>query len=140
MFEEPRHYPRKELEEAAQYAIDLSNLFLQLFKIAGIPVKGARYLEIGPGPDFAPQSVLASHGAEVTVADLYLAEWDAPFHREFYEVLMDKCTGKKPRSKRRCARTAMTACWRWSENLLNTCLRSNPKRLISCSRMPHSSM
>jgi hypothetical protein len=40
-FEEPRHYPRKELEEAAQYAIDLSNLFLQLFKIAGIPVQGA---------------------------------------------------------------------------------------------------
>jgi hypothetical protein len=37
----PRHYPRKELEEAAQYAIDLSNLFLQLFKIAGIPVQGA---------------------------------------------------------------------------------------------------
>jgi hypothetical protein len=53
MFKEPRHYPRKELEEAAQYAIDLSNLFLQLFKIAGIPIKGARYLEIGPGPDFA---------------------------------------------------------------------------------------
>jgi Methyltransferase domain len=39
--------------------------------------------------------VLASHGAEVTVADLYLAEWDAPFHRKFYEAFLDKWTGEK---------------------------------------------
>jgi SAM-dependent methyltransferase len=39
--------------------------------------------------------VLARHGAEVTVADLYLAEWDAPFHRKFYEAFLDKWTGEK---------------------------------------------
>jgi SAM-dependent methyltransferase len=87
-----RHHPRKDFEDAVKYAIDLSNNHLRLLGRAG-SLAGLRYLEIGPGSDFAPQLVLASHGVQVTLADKYIAQWDASYHPGFYEPFLERWTG-----------------------------------------------
>src|SRR5581483_10510224 len=87
------HHPIKALEDALSYAVDLSTNHLRLVKRAGT-LTGLRYLEIGPGSDFAPQLVLASHGVQVTVADKYVAQWDAAYHPQFYRAFLERWTGQ----------------------------------------------
>src|SRR5215469_9582220 len=50
--------PRKTFNEAVDYAIQLSNGYLGYLKRRSIKIEGLRYLEIGPGTDFAPQLIL----------------------------------------------------------------------------------
>ena len=56
---------------------------------------GLRYMELGPGADFAPQLVLASHGVQVTLADKYLSNWDSNYHPEFYRAFLAQWSGRK---------------------------------------------
>lgn len=90
---EPDHHPRKILDEAVEYAVNLSRHHLEKLGHAGVPLEGLRFLEIGPGSDFAPQLVLASHGVDVTLADKYLAAWDPDYHPGFYEAFLKRWTG-----------------------------------------------
>jgi SAM-dependent methyltransferase len=89
---ESNHNPRKAFDDALSYAVELSNAHLRLLKRSET-LGGLRYLEIGPGTDFAPQLVLASHGVQVTVADKYIAQWDASYHPAFYEAFLERWTG-----------------------------------------------
>jgi len=86
------HHPRKAFDDALNYAMELSTNHLRLLKRSGT-LAGLRYLEIGPGSDFAPQLVLASHGVQVTVADKYIAQWAANYHTEFYKAFLEKWPG-----------------------------------------------
>jgi SAM-dependent methyltransferase len=86
------HHPLKGFDDALNYAIDLSKNHLRLISRSGT-LAGLRYLEIGPGSDFAPQLVLASHGVQVTVADKYIAQWDPGYHPQFYEAFLERWTG-----------------------------------------------
>ena len=86
------HHPLKPFDDALNYAIELSKNHLRLVSRSGTPA-GLRYLEIGPGSDFAPQLVLASHGVQVTVADKYIAQWDPGYHPQFYAAFLERWTG-----------------------------------------------
>jgi SAM-dependent methyltransferase len=43
-------------------------------------------LELGPGTNLAPQLVMASLGARVSVADRFLVPWDNDYHPTFYRA------------------------------------------------------
>jgi SAM-dependent methyltransferase len=73
-----------DIDSAVAYAIQLSNGYLKQLADRGISPEGAQILEIGPGLDFAPQLVLASHGAKLILADRFLSKWDDAYHPEFY--------------------------------------------------------
>jgi SAM-dependent methyltransferase len=81
------------VDEAVSYAIQVTQVYLQRVAAKKLSLPGLSYLEIGPGNDLAPQLVLASHGADVTVADRFLAEWDPEYHPAFYEAFLDRWSG-----------------------------------------------
>ena len=87
------HNPRKEFDAAVQYAVQLANFYLGQLDRQGVAIEDLKYLEIGPGPDFAPQLVLASGGAHVTVADAFLADWDPEYHPRFYRAFLERWSG-----------------------------------------------
>ena len=87
--------PRKVFDEAVSYAVQIANNYLQLLQTHDIPLDGLRYMELGPGADFAPQLVLASHGVQVTLADKYLSNWDSNYHPEFYRAFLAQWSGRK---------------------------------------------
>jgi SAM-dependent methyltransferase len=73
-----------DIDSAVSYAIQLSNGYLKQLADRGISPNGMQILEIGPGLDFAPQLVLASHGAKLILSDRFLSKWDNAYHPEFY--------------------------------------------------------
>jgi SAM-dependent methyltransferase len=91
---QPTHQnPRKQFDEAIQYAIQITQVYLDQLVKRGIAVGTLDYLEIGPGTDFAPQLVLAGLGAKVTLADQYLADWDEDYHPDFYNRFLEQWSG-----------------------------------------------
>lgn len=81
------------LDHEVTYALNLARHYIQLLAELRLPVRGARILELGPGLDFAPQLALAGLGADVTVADRFLAEWNGAYHGEFYRRFRDRWDG-----------------------------------------------
>lgn len=84
---------KNRIDEAVEYALSLTQGYLENFKKRCINLDGLRLLEIGPGKDFAPQLVLASCGAQVTVADKYLSAWDPEYHPDFYAQFLQRWNG-----------------------------------------------
>lgn len=84
-------YPRH--DDAVDYALSIARNYLDMLRKRGIALDKAAILEIGPGADFAVQLVLASHGAQVTLADRFLAQWDDEFHPGFYRDFMARHDG-----------------------------------------------
>ena len=84
-------YPRE--DNAVDYALQITRNYLDMLRRRGITLDKATILEIGPGADFAVQLVLASHGAVVTLADRFLAQWDDDFHPGFYRDFMARYDG-----------------------------------------------
>lgn len=76
------------MDDAVAYAVQVANVYLQRCQSRQISLPDLNYLEIGPGNDLAPQLVLASSGARVTVADRFLARWDPDYHPGFYEAFL----------------------------------------------------
>lgn len=70
-------------EAAAEYGL-LSDL------------RGLSVLELGPGPNFGSMFICAACGAEVSVLDKYLAQWDAKYHPKLYRALLDACEAHFP--------------------------------------------
>jgi SAM-dependent methyltransferase len=75
-----------DVETEVAYAIARAQ---QNIELAASHSAQPRVLEIGPGPDFGPQILLADTGARVTVADRYLAEWQPRYHSAFYRRLRE---------------------------------------------------
>jgi hypothetical protein len=71
------------------YALQVSQVHLDLLAAEGIDPKGKAILELGPGINFGSALLLACHGALPVVADRFLADWDPAYHPRFYAVLRD---------------------------------------------------
>ena len=56
----------------------------------GVDLSRARVLEIGPGVAFGAMAYLRACGAEVTVADRWLAPWQDDYHGPLYAALADR--------------------------------------------------
>lgn len=82
-----------DIDRAVDYAVQLSNGYLERLATRGVSLNAARILEIGPGLDFAPQLVLVSWGAKVTVADPFLSTWDRAYHPDFYRRFKARWSG-----------------------------------------------
>jgi SAM-dependent methyltransferase len=83
----------RSIPEDADYAVGYARGLIAVMEHQGIPVAGARVLELGPGVNLGPQLILASLGAEVIVADPYLAVWDPAYHPPLYAALAEQWTG-----------------------------------------------
>jgi SAM-dependent methyltransferase len=88
-----RQNPRKSFDDAVEYALNVAQGYLDQLAKRSISVPALDYLEIGPGADFAAQLVLSGLGAQVTLADRYLADWDPDYHPLFYRAFLDKWPG-----------------------------------------------
>jgi len=53
----------------------------------GVPVRGSRILELGPGKNYGSTIFLSCFGAKCAVADKYLSNWDNDCHPVFYSAL-----------------------------------------------------
>lgn len=79
-----------EIQQAFEYADLLLPAYFSAFQKSGASIEGLSFLEIGPGPEFGVQLILASMGAKITLADPYLAQWDPDFHPVLYQMLSEK--------------------------------------------------
>lgn len=85
--------PDDALQEHVRYAIGIARSYLEQLNSAGISPDGARILELGPGSDFGPALILASHGAQVTIADRFMADQNADHHRRLNARLLESWPG-----------------------------------------------
>jgi hypothetical protein len=81
------------LDRDVDYAMQVARNYLGQLESAGFSLSNARILELGPGPEFGAQLLIASHGADVTVADRFLAPWDDKYHPDFYRKLRSRWPG-----------------------------------------------
>lgn len=91
----PVQNPRKEFAASVDYAVSLARGLISFVSQSGKALDGLPFLEIGPGADFAPQLVIASMGARVTLADPYIARWDPDYHPAFYREFLNAWDGPK---------------------------------------------
>jgi SAM-dependent methyltransferase len=76
----------------ADYAAQVARDYLQVFK-PHFELPRAKILELGPGINFGPQLILASHGADITVADRFLSRWHRIYHPRIYKELKARWPG-----------------------------------------------
>jgi hypothetical protein len=76
------------IETEANYGVTTANYYIQICDEYRIDVVGSRILEIGPGRNLAAPLVLASQGADVTLADRFLCEWDDDYHPAVYRKFL----------------------------------------------------
>ena len=69
-----------EISFQVDYAIGNARMVIQFVEQSGLSLAGLRILELGPGPHFGTPLLLASCGAQVTLADRFLAQWDPLYH------------------------------------------------------------
>jgi hypothetical protein len=80
----------EQIRDDVDYAIQIARSHLGHLSAAGLRAEGLRILELGPGVNFAPQLVLASMGARMSVADRFLAPWDDDYHPAFYRMFRER--------------------------------------------------
>jgi hypothetical protein len=84
---------RASLERDVSYALQVSGHYAARLRSLDVEVAGCHIMELGPGTDFGAQLVLASQGANITVADRFLAPWDEGYHPAFYRLLRSRIDG-----------------------------------------------
>jgi SAM-dependent methyltransferase len=84
-----------QIGDAVDHVLAVAGGYLSFLAQYGVELAGARLLEVGPGKDFGPALILASKGAEVTVADPYLPAWDPAYHPFFYRRLAERWNGAR---------------------------------------------
>lgn len=82
------------LIEAVRYARIVADIHRNLPRERGIDIAGRTVLELGPGKDFGSPLLLAAMGANMIVADRFLAEWDDSM-RPFCRLLRDSWEGDR---------------------------------------------
>jgi len=83
-----------DIEYQVEYGIRNGELNAQRLLEMGIPLAGARVLEIGPGVAFGGMAYLLAAGAKVFVADRWLAPWFDDFHGPVYSGIADRLEGR----------------------------------------------
>ena len=94
MDSDPVNYRRRDpaaIPGDIEYAFALVRAMEHAIGLTGLSLEGLRILELGPGPNFAPQLILASRGAQITLADRFLGRWDPGYHPEFYRRIAERC-------------------------------------------------
>ena len=86
----------EKLSDDVNYALQLGKGHLELLAYYGQRLEGLRVLELGPGTNLAPQLVMASSGARVSVADRFLVPWDDEYHPAFYRAFLAAWNGPLP--------------------------------------------
>lgn len=81
------------VDAAADYAIACGQSYLRYAERLRFQLDGARVLEIGPGTDFGAALILASHGADVAIADRFVAPWDVSYHSALYRRMLERWEG-----------------------------------------------
>jgi SAM-dependent methyltransferase len=82
-----------EIESDVDYAIQVANGYSNLLSRIDLTPSNLRVLELGPGINCGPQLLLASQGAQVTVADRYFPSWNPEYHPAFYRLLRSRWLG-----------------------------------------------
>jgi putative flippase GtrA/SAM-dependent methyltransferase len=90
-----RQQDAAELQARVEYALATVQTTQSVLQRCGLQLPGIRLLELGPGSDFGAQLILASMGAEVVLADRFLAKWDDGYHPAFYALLSQHWAGPK---------------------------------------------
>ena len=83
---------RGNLAAEAEHAVRTAEMYAGLVDSCGLSLQGLRILEVGPGMHFGPQLLLADRGADITLVDRFVAQWDAGYHPDLYRELR-KLTG-----------------------------------------------
>ena len=65
------------------YGVQVGRAYLKIVGALGVPPSGRKVLELGPGRTPAGALVLASHGADVMIADPFLSTWEPAYHPRF---------------------------------------------------------
>lgn len=86
----------EKLQEDVRYAIQVGQAWLNLLAADQINPQGKVILEIGPGINYGSTLVLACYGANVMVADRFLAPWEPDYHPQFYALLRDEIQKQLP--------------------------------------------
>jgi SAM-dependent methyltransferase len=81
------------IPEAVDHALATLKVQLDALQRMGLGPDGLSILEIGPGSDFGHALILASMGAQVTVVDRFLAQWQPRYHGPLYAQLAERWTG-----------------------------------------------
>lgn len=72
------------IRERAQYLVGCARLYATILKKFKIDLMGQRFLELGPGTDFAHPMLVGEAADEVFVADRFPVAWQKHFHPRFY--------------------------------------------------------
>jgi hypothetical protein len=91
----PVNYRNRDASNAAaeaEEALKTAEVYAELVLSYGLSLQGLRILEAGPGTHFGRQLLLADRGANVTLVDRFVAQWDAGYHPHLYRELR-KLTG-----------------------------------------------
>jgi SAM-dependent methyltransferase len=89
---EPLNFQKLSLEKLGDdvnYALQVGKGHLELLAYYGQRLDGLRVLELGPGTNLAPQLVMVSLGAHVSVADRFPVPWDNDYHPAFYRAFRE---------------------------------------------------
>ena len=84
------------IASAVDYAVANGRAYAERLNTLGIKIADAKVLEIGPGPAFGSMAYLRSRGADVCVADRWLAPWNADYHNLFYAALAERLKKEEP--------------------------------------------
>ncbi|MEL6212941.1 MAG: hypothetical protein AAFQ96_05080, partial [Pseudomonadota bacterium] len=84
------------IASAVDYAVANGRAYAERLNTLGIKIADAKVLEIGPGPAFGSMAYLRSRGADVSVADRWLAPWNADYHNLFYAALAERLKKEEP--------------------------------------------
>jgi SAM-dependent methyltransferase len=79
----PKYCPKDDVD----YAIRIARAYLEMIGRFGIEMGNSSILELGPGKNYGTAVILRCLGAQVSVADKYLSEWDPETHPIFYKAL-----------------------------------------------------
>ena len=78
------------IDADVSYAVSVVNAMFEWINRRDFAPDEGAVLELGPGYNFGPALILASHGARVSVADRFLAKWDNNYHPAFYRCLLSR--------------------------------------------------
>lgn len=84
------------LARDVDYALQIVDFYVSKLPGGAARLLGRKVLELGPGYALGTAVLLACHGAQVSVADRYLAPWDDEYHRPFLEALLARLAADRP--------------------------------------------
>jgi SAM-dependent methyltransferase len=84
------------IEADAAYACSIARNVLFWLNDWGRPPIGLSILELGPGRNLACALILAGEGANVTVADRFLCDWQDDYHPAVYRRMLELWEGPAP--------------------------------------------